>query len=174
MNFSVCSTCGHWKSATRAPCFCYEAITSAGTSQNTSPSNRSVSWFYFDNRHVVSGVFVSFACLYVIHLQRNWPPAGCVSIERSKLSVWLVNFPTLCVFNLRIFVDWHRQNQVFGTCLRCLHGGVRLSAVGRSYESAVSLCSRRTFTRDPFSWWHTEGASVVRSTCSLTLSLSSN
>lgn len=40
---SVCCTCGLWRSTTLTPFSFYEAITSADTSQSTSPSNRSVS-----------------------------------------------------------------------------------------------------------------------------------
>ena len=50
-----------------------------------------------------------------------------------------------------------RQDQVHRACLWCLHGSLRLLAVGRHHEPTVPLRTWRSFARNSHAWWHKKG-----------------
>ena len=83
-----------------------------------------------------------------------------------SLKIYIENSITIYTIRMKIFKHPNtsisylcRQDQVHRACLWCLHGSLRLLAVGRHHEPTVPLRTWRSFARNTHAWRHKKGNS---------------
>ena len=136
--YSASFTYGRWSWYTPPHSFYFAEIMNVAIWRNISHSNRYVLWI------LICLLFLKMHYFFV-------NSRGFTKKIGLRISCLFTIFPNL----LYLFAGV--QNQVHWARVRRVHGGLRLSATGCTYEPTVSLCSRWPIARNSQFRGHQEG-----------------